>query len=373
VRTAEALEQAKAMVRKARWRAADDLMTTIERDHSCAMDRRRLLVKLGLLRREEFQPLEAKRLYEEALAVDGTPILARVAAGQLESLMGMRGDDLPFATRVANVICWDWLKIDHGSLHGSLIEVSVWAACRKAWLAGALLVLSAVWVWVRSRRDPMEQAPTMTMAIGAVGPLLLFWILFLVVPMAAAVAMYAAKIPLPTNPIVMTELLPYGICALTFLLVAGRASASRSAPTKRIVILGVFAGAMSIIVFCLARHRPDSWFGDPVDHPGAAALLVLSLPLGAYVEEFVFRDRLWARSRSSLGLVSAAALSSAVFAISHDRSWAATGVIFLLSESFRVSYERLGGLRGAAMVHWITNLVLICIQLSGRGAEGFLT
>lgn len=376
-RIAEDLEKARSAVDEARWDPAEALMSSLETDQACSTDRRKHLVKLARLRQDAFQPLEAKRLYEEALSVDGSPNFARLAQSELEDLTGARRDDLPLETRVTNLICWKWFGIDLSSLHKYLILISIEAACRRAWLAGALILLSTLFASRKSLRDPAANGSTIKMLVGALGPVLLFWALLHLLPIVVAVAMYAARVSLPKNPIVMTQLVPYAACALIFLFFKKSPTVNRVDSKRRIAILQACAVVLSIVVFGLAMESPGGWMGisfEPwtgwrVETLIPAALLVLSLPIGAFVEEFVYRDRLWAGLRLTVRPMYAAVLSSGVFAVAHDRGWAATGGLFLLSELCRESYQRLGGLRGAASVHWVTNLVLISVQVLSRGAS----
>jgi len=374
------LERARFAIAEARWDAADEVIAALERDQACAANPRRLLVKLGGLRRDAFQPREAKRLYEAALSVDGSAMLAKLAQGEIRWLTGEGwGSDLSLATRITNFVCWNWLSIDMFSMHGILIHVWVRAVCRRAWLAGTLLLLATLLVLFDRSRNPDATRPAIKLLARAMGPLWLFWALFFVLPIVVAATMYAARVPLPDNSIVITELLPYGTFAIGCLWFNRRAAVSALRPRRLVVVLQACGIALSAVVFGLAMNRPGTWMGtqwtpwkDPVNPLVPAALFVLNLPLAAFVEEFVYRDRLWAELRPKLGPLVAALLSSCVFALVHDRGWAGTVALLALSEMLRLAYERLGGLIGSGTVHWLTNLVLVCVQVACGGGAAVL-
>jgi membrane protease YdiL (CAAX protease family) len=207
-------------------------------------------------------------------------------------------------------------------------------------------------------------------ALGmALGPMLGFWILLDGIPLAVSVSAYRMRLPLSLSPFVLISVIPYACAAgLITLSRSQRGRAIDDTPGKRTIVMwGVGAAVVASVVGFVVSRIVDP--AGAVLWSGGGSYVALSIalfPLVAFVEEFVYRRSLWEGSRSVVGIPLAAIVSSGVFAAAHGSTGAWLFVLFGAGEVFRAAYERLGGLRGAIVTHWLFNAVSALIQIAWR-------
>lgn len=367
-RVMASIDGTRTLIQHRRWREADRELERVEALCSCSTDPSRALLRVADLYREAFRAQAAKRIYEAVSATAPSERIRTVGEYRLESLEGPADPSFPATSRVAHMIRWDWLSIDEATPSGVMVDTAIRQVIRRLVLVSVCLGLLLVGAAIRLGRK-LTWPLTRAFLVRTIGPLLGFWILLDGIPFAMAVAAYSMRRSLTLNPFVIICMIPYALSAgLITLLAIRRGTSDAATPGNRATLkwgayTAVVASAIGLAIVMI-RHRPDVPLmgGDT----GYLTLSIVSFPLVAFVEEFVYRRCLWGASRAVLGGPMAAIISSGVFAAAHGSVGGWLLVLFGAGEACRAAYERLGGLRGAVVTHWLFNAVVSLVQIASR-------